>query len=133
MTREHLTFFLAASSYWAGFRRSIATRALGAIKPCSRLAIDARATKSVFAGCIYNQARAKAAEITKKRERRASRQILDRAGFSYLAASPMAMVAAPFELPQNLDPSTHGAGGAPTDPRAPGVEIEPRFRASPIT
>ena len=44
----------------------------------------------------------------------------------------MAMVAAPFELPQNLAPSTHGAGGAPTDPRAPGVEIEPRFRASPI-
>ena len=87
----------------------------------------------MFAGCIYNQARAKAAEITKNRERRASRQILDRAGFSYLAASPMAMVAAPFELPQNLDPSTHGAGGAPTDPRAPGVEIEPRFRASPIT
>jgi hypothetical protein len=45
----------------------------------------------------------------------------------------MAMVAAPFDLPQTLDPSTHGAGGAPTDPRAPGVEIEPRFRASPIT
>ena len=44
----------------------------------------------------------------------------------------MAMVAAPFDLPAAaLDP-TYGAGGAPTDPRAPGVEIEPRFRASPI-
>ena len=45
----------------------------------------------------------------------------------------MAMVAAPFDLPVALQPSTDGAGGAPTDPRAPGVEIEPRFRASPIT
>ena len=45
----------------------------------------------------------------------------------------MAMVAAPFDLPASLDPSMAGAGGAPTDPRAPGVEIEPRFRASPIT
>ena len=45
----------------------------------------------------------------------------------------MAMVAAPFDLAALVDPSTHGAGGAPTDPRAPGVEIEPRFRASPIT
>ena len=41
------------------------------------------------------------------------------------------MVAAPFELPQNLDPSTHGAGGAPTDPRAPGVEIDPRQARAP--
>ena len=45
----------------------------------------------------------------------------------------MAMVAAPFDLTGGLEASTHGAGGAPTDPRAPGVEIEPRFRASPIT
>ena len=45
----------------------------------------------------------------------------------------MAMVAAPFDLPAALDPSLNSAGGAPTDPRAPGVEIEPRFRASPIT
>ena len=42
------------------------------------------------------------------------------------------MVAAPFDLPASLDPSLNSAGGAPTDPRAPGVEIEPRFRASPI-
>ena len=84
-------------------------------------------------GCIYNEARPQAAEITKNRERRASRQILDRAGFSYLAATAMAMVAAPFDLPAALDPSLNSAGGAPTDPRAPGVEIEPRFRASPIT
>ena len=40
----------------------------------------------------------------------------------------MAMVAAPFDLPAALDPSLNSAGGAPTDPRAPGVEIEPRFR-----
>ena len=86
----------------------------------------------MFVGCIYHQARAEAAEITKNRERRASRQILDRAGFSYLAATAMAMVAAPFDLPAALDPSLNSAGGAPTDPRAPGVEIEPRFRASPI-
>ena len=45
----------------------------------------------------------------------------------------MAAVMAPFDLPAAaLDPN-YGAGGAPTDPRAPGVEIEPRFRASPIT
>ena len=41
------------------------------------------------------------------------------------------MVAAPFELPQNLDPSTHGAGGAPTDPRAPGVGLDRLERRVP--
>ena len=44
----------------------------------------------------------------------------------------MAMVAAPFDLQPALDTANY-SGGAPTDPRAPGVEIEPRFRASPIT
>ena len=44
----------------------------------------------------------------------------------------MAMVAAPFDLQQGLDSANFSGGGAPTDPRAPGVQIEPRFRASPI-
>ena len=45
----------------------------------------------------------------------------------------MAAVMAPFDLPAAaLDPN-YGAGGSPTDPRAPGVEIEPRFRDCPIT
>ena len=77
--------------------------------------------------------RRRGGEIIKETARAGDRQILDRAGFSYLAATAMAMVAAPFDLPASLDPSMPGAGGAPTDPRAPGVEIEPRFRDCPIT
>ena len=72
--------------------------------------------------------RRRGGEIIKETARAGDRQILDRAGFSYLAASAMAMVAAPFDLPAAaLDP-TYGAGGAPTDPRAPVSAVEVVFR-----
>ena len=40
----------------------------------------------------------------------------------------MAMVAAPFDLPTALAESTHGAGGAQMDPRAPASAVEVVFR-----
>ena len=43
----------------------------------------------------------------------------------------MAMVAAPFDLPAALDPSLNSAGGAPTDPRAPGVGLDRLERRVP--
>ena len=38
------------------------------------------------------------------------------------------MVAAPFDLPAALAESTHGAGGAQMDPRAPASAVEVVFR-----
>ena len=43
----------------------------------------------------------------------------------------MAAAAPSFDSPSALEPSTRGATGAPTDARAPGVAIAPRFREGP--
>ena len=72
--------------------------------------------------------RRRGGEIIKETARAGDRQILDRAGFSYLAANAMAAVAAPYHLSAALAESTHGAGGAQMDPRAPASAVEVVFR-----
>ena len=72
--------------------------------------------------------RRRGGEIIKETARAGDRQILDRAGFRYLAANAMAAVAAPYQLSAALDTAENSVGGAQMDPRAPASAVEVVFR-----